>query len=121
MCVVLPVGAAQQFQGLDLFLRREMTVHYVTRVDEVARCGSWPRSKVGVRRRWLPPAHVCGRDLDAPVFALSASRICRRVAPAAERPGLGPGYLGHSGRVAMPIRMTRNGAPGAAVDKHGCW
>ena len=36
-------------------------------------------------------------------------------------PGLGDGFTGHSGRAGMAQRMTRNGAPAAAVMRQGRW
>ena len=33
--VALPAGVEKQFEGLDADLRREMTVHYLTRIDEL--------------------------------------------------------------------------------------
>ena len=35
--------------------------------------------------------------------------------------GLGDGFSGHSGRVGMALRMTRNGAPAAALMRPGRW
>ena len=60
-------------------------------------------------------------DPDAPVFGLSDRQIARRIAAAAKSAGLGDGYSGHSARVGMAQRMTRNGAPAAAVMRQGRW
>ncbi|MCY4593146.1 MAG: tyrosine-type recombinase/integrase [Alphaproteobacteria bacterium] len=62
-----------------------------------------------------------GWGTDAPVFGLSDRQIARRIAAAAKRAGLGDGFSGHSGRVGMAKRMTRNGAPAAAVMRQGRW
>ena len=55
------------------------------------------------------------------VFGLSMSQISRRVDSMARAAGLGEGSSGHSGRVALTIRMTRRGAPLQAVQTHGRW
>ena len=60
-------------------------------------------------------------DPDAPVFSLTGEQIATRLAAAAEAAGLGSGFSGHSGRVGMAQRMTRNGAPAAAVMRQGRW
>ncbi len=52
---------------------------------------------------------------------LPASRTARRIAAAAKTAGLGNGFSGHSGHVGMAQRMTRNGAPAAAVMRQGRW
>ncbi|MCY4593156.1 MAG: tyrosine-type recombinase/integrase [Alphaproteobacteria bacterium] len=62
-----------------------------------------------------------GWGTDAPVFGLSDRQIARRIAAAARRAGLGDGFSGHSGRVGTAQRMTRNGAPAAAVMRQGRW
>ena len=62
-----------------------------------------------------------GRDAKASVFGLSGRQIARRIAAAAKAAGLGDGFTGHSGRVGMAQRMTRNGAPAAAVMRQGRW
>ena len=49
------------------------------------------------------------RDPAAPVFGLSDRQIARRIAAAAKAAGLGDGFSGHSGRVGMAQRMTRQG------------
>ena len=61
-----------------------------------------------------PPASESAR-----VFGVSDGQIARRIAAAAA--GLDGDYRGHSGRVGMAQRMTRNGAPVAAVMRQGCW
>ena len=61
------------------------------------------------------------REPDAPVFGLSDRQIARRLAAVAKAAGLGEGFSGHSGRVGMAQRMTRNGAPAAAVMRQGRW
>ena len=61
------------------------------------------------------------RDPAAPVFGLSDRQIARRIAGAAKAAGLGDGFSGHSGRVGMAQRMTRHGAPAAAVMRQGRW
>ena len=61
------------------------------------------------------------RDPAAPVFGLSDRQIARRIAAAAKAAGLGDGFSGHSGRVGMAQRMTRHGAPAAAVMRQGRW
>ena len=66
-------------------------------------------------------AAVRGRDPAASVFDLSDRQIARRVAAMAKLAGLGDGFSGHSGRVGMAVRMTRNGAPAAAVMRQGRW
>ncbi len=58
---------------------------------------------------------------DSLVFELSMSQISRRVDSMARAAGLGEGYLSHSGRVGLAIRMTRRGAPLQAVQTHGRW
>jgi len=60
-------------------------------------------------------------DPSASVFGLSDRQISRRIASAARAAGLGDGYSGHSARVGMAQRMTRNGAPAAAVMRQGRW
>ena len=62
-----------------------------------------------------------GRDPKAKVFDLSDRQISRRISAAAKAAGLGDGYSGHSGRVGMAQRMTRNRAPIAAVMRQGRW
>ena len=66
-------------------------------------------------------AAMRGRDPAASVFDLSDRQIARRVAAMAKLAGLGEGFSGHSGRVGMAVRMTRNGAPAAAVMRQGRW
>ena len=66
-------------------------------------------------------AHQGARDPAAPVFGLSDRQIARRIAAAAKAAGLGDGFSGHSGRVGMAQRMTRHGAPAAAVMRQGRW
>lgn len=61
------------------------------------------------------------REPDAPVFALSDRQIARRIAAVAKAAGLGEGFSGHSGRVGMAQRMTRNHAPVTAVMRQGRW
>ena len=60
-------------------------------------------------------------DADAPVFGLAMSQISGRVDSMARLAGLGYGYLNHSRRMGLAIRMTRWGAPLQAVQTHGCW
>lgn len=60
-------------------------------------------------------------DPQSPVFDLSDRQISRRISAAAKAAGLGDGYSGHSGRVGMAQRMTRNQAPIAAVMRQGRW
>ena len=60
-------------------------------------------------------------DPAAPVFGVSGRTICRRIAAAAEAAGLGKRFSGHSGRVGMAQRMTRNGAPAAATMRQARW
>ncbi len=57
----------------------------------------------------------------ASVFGLRADTIARRVKAAARAAGLGSDFSGHSDRVGMARRMTRNGAPTAAVQRQGRW
>ena len=57
----------------------------------------------------------------ASVFGVCDRQIARRIAAAAKAAGLGDGFSGHSGRVGMAQRMTRNGAPAAAVMRQGRW
>ena len=66
-------------------------------------------------------ASMRGSDPTASVFGLSDRQIARRLAAAARSGGLGDGFSGHSGRVGMAQRMTRNGAPAAAVMRQGRW
>ena len=61
-----------------------------------------------------PPASVR-------VFGVTDGQIARRIAAAAAAAGLDGDYRGHSGRVGMAQRMTRNGAPVAAVMRQGRW
>ena len=61
------------------------------------------------------------RNPKAKVFDLSDRQISRRISAAAKAAGLGDGYSGHSGRVGMAQRMTRNQAPIAAVMRQGRW
>ena len=61
------------------------------------------------------------RDPGASVFGLSDRQIARCIAARAKAAGLGEGFSGHSGRVGMAQRMTRNGAPAAAVMRQGRW
>ena len=63
-----------------------------------------------------PPASGSAR-----VFGISDGQIARRIAAAAAAAGLDGDYGGHSGRVGMAQRMTRNGAPVAAVMRQGRW
>ncbi len=62
-----------------------------------------------------------GREPGASVFGLSDRQIARRIAAVAKAAGLGDGFSGHSGRVGMAQRMTRNGAPAAATMRQGRW
>ena len=62
-----------------------------------------------------------GQADDTRVFGLSGRQIARRIEAAAQGAGLGPGYGGHSGRVGLAVRMTRNGAPVATVVRQGRW
>ena len=55
------------------------------------------------------------------IFPISGSTITRRIQAIARAAGLGEGYSGHSGRVGLAARMTRNGAPAAAVMRQGRW
>ena len=55
------------------------------------------------------------------VFGLGDRQIANRIAAVAEACGLGAGFGGHSGRVGMALRMTRNGAPAATVMRQGRW
>ena len=66
-------------------------------------------------------AAMTDRDPETRVFGLSDRQIARRIASAAKAAGLGDGFSGHSGRVGMAQRMTRNGAPAAAVMRQGRW
>ena len=63
-----------------------------------------------------PPASESAR-----VFGVTDGQIARRIAAAAAAAGLDGDYRGHSGRVGMAQRMTRNGAPVAAVMRQGRW
>ncbi|MCY4213187.1 MAG: tyrosine-type recombinase/integrase [Gammaproteobacteria bacterium] len=64
---------------------------------------------------------------DAPMFAVRGQQppapqtIRNRIAATAKAAGLGEGYTGHSGRVGMAMRMTRNGAPAQTVARQGRW
>lgn len=62
-----------------------------------------------------------GRDPDSAVFGIGPAQIRNRIATLAKAAGLGDGFTGHSGRVGMAQRMTRNGAPAAAVMRQGRW
>ena len=55
------------------------------------------------------------------VFRLGPRQIARRLKRAAKEAGLGDGFSGHSGRVGCAVRMTRAGAPSAAVMRQGRW
>ena len=55
------------------------------------------------------------------VFGLQGRQIANRIAAVAKAAGLGAGFGGHSGRVGMALRMTRNGAPAATVMRQGRW
>ena len=55
------------------------------------------------------------------VFGIGPQQIARRIKAAARKAGLGDGFSGHSGRVGTAIRMTRAGAPTAAVMRQGRW
>ena len=66
-------------------------------------------------------AGFTGREPASAIFRASGRTIARRIAAAAEAAGLGDGFSGHSGRVGMAQRMTRNGAPAAAVMRQGRW
>ena len=55
------------------------------------------------------------------VFGLGPRQIARRLKRAAKEAGLGDGFSGHSGRVGCAVRMTRAGAPSAAVMRQGRW
>ncbi|MCY4431903.1 MAG: tyrosine-type recombinase/integrase [Rhodospirillales bacterium] len=67
-------------------------------------------------KAWRRPSDGTDR-----VFGLSGRQIARRIAAAAKAAGLGDGFSGHSGRVGMALRMTRNGAPAAATMRQGRW
>ena len=58
---------------------------------------------------------------DARVFGLSPQQVGRRIEAAARAAGLGEGFGGHSGRVGMAVRMSRNGAPVATTVRQGRW
>ena len=60
------------------------------------------------------------RESDS-VFGLKDRQIANRIAAVAKAAGLGAGFGGHSGRVGMALRMTRNGAPAATVMRQGRW
>ena len=55
------------------------------------------------------------------VFGLQGRQIANRSAVVAKSAGLGDGFGGHSGRVGMALRMTRNGAPAETVMRQGRW
>lgn len=55
------------------------------------------------------------------VFGLQGRQIANRIAAVAKAAGLGAGFGGHSGRVGMALRMTRNGAPAETVMRQGRW
>lgn len=55
------------------------------------------------------------------VFGLQGRQSANRIATVAKACGLGAGFGGHSGRVGMALRMTRNGAPAATVMRQGRW
>ena len=55
------------------------------------------------------------------VFGLQGRQIATRIAAVAKSAGLGDGFGGHSGRVGMALRMTRNGAPAATVMRQDRW
>ena len=60
-------------------------------------------------------------DVDDLVFNLSPSQIGRRIQAAAKQAGLGDGYSGHSPRVGMAVRMSRNSAPAHVIARQGRW
>jgi len=64
---------------------------------------------------------LAGSAPERRVFPVSDRTIGRRIAALAAGAELAPGYSGHSGRVGMAMRMTRNGAPAAAVMRQGRW
>ena len=64
--------------------------------------------------REIQPEHV---DLAAPVFGLTGEALANRARAA----GLGDGFTGHCGRIAMAHRMVAAGAPNAAVRRQGRW
>ena len=61
------------------------------------------------------------RNPDDSVFGIEHRQISRRIAAAAKAAGLGEGFSGHSGRVGLAIKMTRNQAPVSAVCRQGRW
>ena len=62
-----------------------------------------------------------GEPDSARVFGLSPQQVGRRIVAAARAAGLGEGYGGHSGRVGMAVRMSRNGVPVATTVRQGRW
>jgi integrase len=69
-----------------------------------------------LRLRELQP----GEDGDRP-FPVGPVQISNRIAAVTRAAGLGKGYSGHSPRVGMAQRMTKNGAPAAATMRQGRW
>ena len=73
---------------------------------------------------WSAWQRLRGRDpADDGTSIISDRQIARRVAAMAKLAGSwrAGGFSGHSGRVGMAVRMTRNGAPAAAVMRQGRW
>ena len=52
---------------------------------------------------------------------MTAKTINRRVKATAQAAGLGEGFSGHSGRVALARRMGRASAPDSAIMREGRW
>ena len=79
----------------------------------------------------ITPAAMAALDAIRPVgvgsevrvFGLSESQIARRVKAIAKAAGLPDWELfsGHSGRVGMARRMSRNGAPTHEIERQGRW
>ena len=60
-------------------------------------------------------------DDDASIFGICAAQISRRITKAAHDAGLAGSFTGHSGRVGLAVKMTRNQAPTVAVMRQGRW
>ena len=71
----------------------------------------------------LDAIRPAGVDAGERVFGLSESQIARRVKAIAKAAGLPDWELfsGHSGRVGMARRMSRNGAPTHEIERQGRW
>ena len=61
------------------------------------------------------------QDSGESVWDVGPAQVNRRIAKVCRDAGLGDGYSGHSGRVGMAVRLTRNNAPTATALRQGRW